>query len=179
MYRSAAVAFFISNFSNYLTPLWATFTGLGFALQGTVQEYLASCTFVFSQHPYDIGDRVALDNGPVLIVEDIRLAYTTFRGVENGRVSQIRHSELCKKKVENLSRSNIQCYRDTFSIESRIADSKPEDIKNRLNQYVESIEDIRIDRYFEYSIQIEPGQNKAEGLEIKKLCVDMFCKPRV
>jgi hypothetical protein len=44
-------AFFSADFSKSSTQLWTTFTGLAFAIGGTVTEFLGCCIFLFVKHP--------------------------------------------------------------------------------------------------------------------------------
>ena len=53
-----SAAFFVNNFNTYATAIFTAFTGLGFALSGTVTDFLGSCIFLFVKHPYYVGDRI-------------------------------------------------------------------------------------------------------------------------
>lgn len=75
-----------------------------FAFAGTVQEFTGSCIFLFSKHPYDVGDRVYI-NGVDLIVEHISLLYTVFRRVDTNRSVQIPNIVNNEVWIENISRS--------------------------------------------------------------------------
>lgn len=44
--------FFSAGFASSLATLWTTFTGLAFAIGGTVTEFLSCCIFLFVKHPY-------------------------------------------------------------------------------------------------------------------------------
>lgn len=44
--------FFSPTFASSTTQLWSTFTGLAFAIGGTVTEFLGCCIFLFVKHPY-------------------------------------------------------------------------------------------------------------------------------
>jgi hypothetical protein len=152
---------FTSNLNDYLTPLWATFAGLSFAFSGTAQEYLAACTFVFSQQPYGVGDRVVLEGYGTLplIVDEIHLGYTTFRNNDNGRASQIRHRQLCTKRVENLSRSDIRHHKDTFCLEPRVpsvTDTQLNEIKARVEQRIARLLVVKIDAEPDVKTTVEP-----------------------
>jgi hypothetical protein len=78
--------FFSPSFASKTTQLWTTFTGLAFAIGGTVTEFLACVIFIFIKHPYDVGDRVDI-NGVQLIVERISLMYSVFRRIDSDKVS--------------------------------------------------------------------------------------------
>ena len=102
------VAFFVKDPGNYLIPLWTTFSGLSFALSGTVQEFVSSCVFVFAQHPYDVNDWVKVMDGDnktmKLKVKDIRLMNTTFHRKDESNIVLIPHNKISKERIENLSR---------------------------------------------------------------------------
>jgi hypothetical protein len=99
-----SAAFFTNHLASYLTPIWTTVTGLSFALGGTVTEFITACAFVFSKQPYDIGDRVVVDDKD-LIVDEICLLYTIFHRASDGAIEQIAHKKICDSWITNLSRS--------------------------------------------------------------------------
>lgn len=157
-----------------------------------MQEYFAACTFIFSQRPYDIGDKVSHKDNEVLVVIDIHLAYTTFRSLNNGRESQIRHSVLCGQSIENLSRSNLPYLKDRISIKSEpIPRSQFPEVEKHLNAFVQSystkpysllqnVKEIRIDSSLDDSdhcIEFIPAEEKKTSGW--RLYVDVYYKPRV
>lgn len=85
-------AFFTEGFSDKVASLWSTFIGLSFAIGGTVTEFLSCCIFLFIKHPYDVGDRVEI-NDIQLIVEHVSLMYSVFRRVDTDAKTQIPHSK--------------------------------------------------------------------------------------
>lgn len=129
-----AAAFFTKKLSAYLTPIWTSITGLGFALGGTATEFLAACSFVFSKQPYDVGDRVVIE-GKELIVDEICLLYSEFHRPSDGVVEHISHGKACGLWIANLSRSkNLRLTAQIFL---------PEFVKNtsftRLNEIEEDL----------------------------------------
>jgi hypothetical protein len=103
------VSFFVKNPGNYITLFWTSFAGLSFALSGPAQEFVSSCVFVFSQHPYDVDDWVNIMSGKddtllKLRVTDIRLMSSTFRRDKLAKLVSIPHNKLSKERIENLSR---------------------------------------------------------------------------
>ena len=97
-------AFFVNNFNTYATAIFTAFTGLGFALSGTVTDFLGSCIFLFVKHPYYVGDRIEI-NHIQLYVDRIALMTTRFSRVDNNKFVQLPHSLLNTYWIENLSRS--------------------------------------------------------------------------
>lgn len=115
VHTNSLAAFFTNRLSSYLTPIWTTVTGLSFALSGTVTEFITACSFVFSKHPYDIGDRVTIEDKD-LIVHKICLQYTIFRRVSDGAVEQIAHKKICDSWIANMSRSKDLSVKETAAI---------------------------------------------------------------
>ncbi|CAN9306281.1 unnamed protein product [Alternaria alternata] len=108
-------AFFVKNLTSYLTPIWTTVTGLSFALSGTVTESIAACQFVFSKQPYDVGDRVIIEEKE-LIVEKVCLLYTVFHRCSDCAVEQIAHKKICDSWITNLTRSKGLFIKEVASI---------------------------------------------------------------
>jgi hypothetical protein len=97
-------AFLTNHIGSYLTPIFTTITGLSFALSGTVTEFIAACGLVFSKQPYDVGDRVVIEDKD-LIVNQICLLYTVFYRASDGAIEQISHKKICDAWITNMSRS--------------------------------------------------------------------------
>jgi small-conductance mechanosensitive channel len=55
--------------------LWA---GLLFAIGGIIKNLVESVIFLFATHPYDVGDRVVIDNQDPVYVKEFGLITTTF-----------------------------------------------------------------------------------------------------
>ncbi|KAK3678577.1 hypothetical protein LTR78_001875 [Recurvomyces mirabilis] len=119
-------SFFSKTFQAKTTQLWTTFTGLAFAIGGTVTEFLACCIFLFIKHPYDVGDRVDI-NEVELIVEHMSLMYSVFRRVDSGKTVQIPHNVANALWIENVTRSRSMkerislCVSPTTSMEDVLA----------------------------------------------------------
>ncbi|KAF2725043.1 hypothetical protein K431DRAFT_216794 [Polychaeton citri CBS 116435] len=142
--------FFSKAFGSKTTQLWTTFTGLAFAISGTVQEFLACCIFLFTKHPYDIGDRVdisganRIDTCSVeMIVERISLMYTQFRRVDSDKLVQIPNNVANTLWIENVSRSRAMKERLTFSVAATTSVEDIETLKDELEKYIISDEHRR------------------------------------
>jgi small-conductance mechanosensitive channel len=98
------VGFLNASFSTTLATAGTALLSLSFVFAATVQEVLGSCVFLFSKHPFDVGDRVDLGQEQ-LTVESIALLYTVFKRVSNGKTVQIPNLILNGLWVENVSRS--------------------------------------------------------------------------
>jgi small-conductance mechanosensitive channel len=81
-------------------------TGLGFLFHSTAKSCFESILFVFIQHPFDVGDRVIIDD-ETFIVEDVEV-FTTKMIRWDGVVVYITNSSLCSKTIQNIRRSENQ-----------------------------------------------------------------------
>lgn len=81
--------------------------------------------FIFIKHPYDVGDRVVI-NEAQLVVEHISLLYTVFRRVDTNRTVQIPNIVSNATWIENISRSKAMKEQIRMSIN---ADTSFEDIE--------------------------------------------------
>jgi hypothetical protein len=126
------VSFFVKNPGNYMTLFWTSFAGLSFALSGPAQEFVSSCVFVFSQHPYDVDDWVNIMSGKddtllKLRVTDIRLMSSTFRRDKLAKLVSIPHNKLSKERIENLSRwDTMYDIMEPIPLESETVTKKPQ-----------------------------------------------------
>jgi hypothetical protein len=128
---------------------------------------LGSCIFIFVKHPYDIGDRVDLNNDQ-LTVEHISLLFTVFKRVQNGKVVQIPNIVLNNLWVENVSRSKAM--REQISIfcnfETSITDI--EALKDEMTAFVV---DSKNSRDFQPDIDIEVlGIAEMNKMELRIEC---------
>jgi hypothetical protein len=118
-------AFFTTHFSSYLTPIRTIVTGLSFAIGGTVTDFIIACGFVISKQPYDIGDRVVIQDKD-LIVNEIYLLYTVFHRASDGAIDQIAYKIICDSWITNLSRSRGLSVNESATVpESADTISKP------------------------------------------------------
>lgn len=98
------VAFFRSSAIEVIASAGTTLLSLSFIFAVTCQEFLGSCIFLFVKHPYDVGDRVYI-NDVQLIVERISLLYSVFTRTDTKQVTQIPNIQLNNYWVDNISRS--------------------------------------------------------------------------
>lgn len=135
-------AFFSKNLASKTTQLWSTFTGLAFAIGGTVTEFLSCCIFLFVKHPYDVGDRVDIGKDE-FVVEHISLMYSVFRRVDSDKIVQIPHNVANTLWIENVSRSKAMKERLTLAV---CAGTSHEDIlalRRELEKFVQADENRR------------------------------------
>lgn len=98
--------------------VWATLgvvsAGLGFMFQGTAKTCFESLIFVFIEHPFDVGDRVSIDEEH-FVVEDIEV-FTTRLVRWDGVLVYISNATLAAKSIHNIRRSENQCERVAISL---------------------------------------------------------------
>lgn len=101
------MVFVVSQQSSVGTTLAGAGTvliSLSFVFAITAQEILGSCIFLFVKHPFDVGDRVDIEDKRY-VVEHISLLYSVFKCLDNQKVTQVPNNVLNIKWVDNISRS--------------------------------------------------------------------------
>lgn len=134
--------FFSKTFESKTTQLWTTFTGLAFAIGGTVTEFLSCCIFLFIKHPYDVGDRVDI-NEVELIVEHISLMYSVFRRVDSDKTVQIPHNIANTLWIENVSRSKHMKERLSINVSAATSFEDVLALRAELSKFVADPENKR------------------------------------
>lgn len=89
-----------------LAALGVLSTGFGFLFNSTAKSCFESLLFVFIQHPFDVGDRVLIDDEN-FVVDDIEI-FTTKLIRWDGVAVYITNSTLCSKTILNIRRSDDQ-----------------------------------------------------------------------
>jgi hypothetical protein len=138
-------AVFTGKLGWIVAPIWAAFTGVGFALQAPAAEFISCCGFVFSKHLYDVGDTIKLNDGkdgkdgPKLTVRRMYLTYTEFWQVDTGILVEIQHTELLKMNISNLTRSkcrSIPILPITIDANTTMNDERIKAIEKELQDFV-------------------------------------------
>ncbi|KAK5724398.1 hypothetical protein LTR15_004443 [Elasticomyces elasticus] len=155
--------FFSPAFAAKTTQLWTTFTGLAFAIGGTVTEFLC-CIYLFVKHPYDVGDRVDI-NAVELVVERISLMYSVFRRVDNDKTVQIPHNVANTLWIENVSRSKQMKERLSINVAATTSMEDVLALRNELNKFVAAPENKR-DFMPELDIELR-NLNDLDKLELR------------
>ncbi|KAK5736639.1 hypothetical protein LTR17_007296 [Elasticomyces elasticus] len=181
--------FFSPAFAAKTTQLWTTFTGLAFAIGGTVTEFLSvlyvspdfssrlavsrglrtayspsCCIYLFVKHPYDVGDRVDI-NAVELVVERISLMYSVFRRVDNDKTVQIPHNVANTLWIENVSRSKQMKERLSINVAATTSMEDVLALRNELNKFVAAPENKR-DFMPELDIELR-NLNDLDKLELR------------
>ncbi|WYZ36019.1 hypothetical protein EsH8_X_000666 [Colletotrichum jinshuiense] len=135
-------AFFSNSFSTYLATIGTQVAAIGFAISGTVQEFLGSCIFIFVKHPFDVGDRVKIDDHE-MTVEKISLLYSVFRKVDSNKITQVPNINLNSTWVENVSRSGPMRERIDVQIAADTSFDDIERLRRRIRDEIRAPENRR------------------------------------
>ncbi|WVW82398.1 hypothetical protein I302_104405 [Kwoniella bestiolae CBS 10118] len=88
--------------------------GLSWLIGATMQEILAACIFLFVKHPFDVGDRVTIDNEGYTVAK-MQLMSSSFKRLD-GKYVWIGHNVLSTKIIENIRRSGPISESFTFEV---------------------------------------------------------------
>jgi len=135
-------AFFSTSVSTYLATIGTQLAAVSFAISGTVQEFLGSCIFIFIKHPYDVGDRVRIDNHE-MVVEKISLLYSVFMNIDTKKTIQIPNINLNGMWVENVSRSGAMRERITVQISADTSFEDIDELKAQIKTWLDNSENRR------------------------------------
>ena len=140
-----------------------TLLSLSFIFAVTCQEFLGSCIFLFVKHPYDVGDRVVI-NDVQLVVERISLLYSVFTRTDSQQISQIPNIVLNNYWVDNVSRSKAMY--ESFTVDVSF-DTSFEDIELLRSEMEKFVRDPENSRDFkpDFSIGVS-GVNSLDKLSL-------------
>ena len=113
---------------------------------------MGSCLFVFVKHPFDVGDRVRIDNQD-LIVDSISLLYTVFIRVDLQKKVQIPNLTLNALWIENTSRSGVMKERVTLQIGADNDLGAIKRFKNKVHTHLQAPENRR-DFYDDVDVEL-------------------------
>ncbi|KAL7276664.1 hypothetical protein RUND412_000324 [Rhizina undulata] len=151
------------------TSIGTTIAGAGtvlismsFVFSLTAQEVLGSCIFLFVKHPYDVGDRVDIDDTR-LIVEHISLLFTVFKRVDDNKMTQIPNNVLNTKVIDNVSRSAYMRENIKIGVDYGTTFEDIQKLRELLLLFVQENS-----RDFQPDLEVEVvGVNQLDKLEIK------------
>ncbi|KAI9758889.1 MAG: hypothetical protein M4579_002773, partial [Chaenotheca gracillima] len=136
------VAFLNSSFTTTLATAGTALLSMSFVFAATAQEVLGSCIFLFVKHPYDVGDRVDI-NDTQLVVEHISLLFCVFRRVDTHKTVQVPNIMLNSNWIENVSRSRAMRERMTLFISFGTTLEDIQALKNEMQKFVLDKENSR------------------------------------
>ncbi|KAI9681825.1 MAG: hypothetical protein M1829_000570 [Trizodia sp. TS-e1964] len=145
------IGFFNANFTTTLATAGTALLSMSFVFAVTAQEVLGSCIFLFIKHPYDVGDRVDINNEP-LTVEHISLLFSIFKRVDNHKTLQIPNIVLNTMWIDNISRSKAMRERIAMFINF---DTSLEDIHSLRSELQAFVLDKENSRDFQKEIDVE------------------------
>ena len=158
------VAFFNKNFSTTLATAGTALLSLSFVFAVTCQEVLGSCIFLFVKHPYDVGDRVDIDDVQ-LVVERISLLFSVFKRVKDHKATQVANIVLNTKWIENITRSKAM--REDILLYVSF-DTSFEDIQLLKEEMLAFVRDRENNRDFQSDVDVEvTGIHEMNKLELK------------
>ncbi|KAL7750093.1 hypothetical protein RI367_004608 [Sorochytrium milnesiophthora] len=122
------------NITSILVPLGSFLVALSFSFGSTARNMFESLVFIFSMHPYDVGDRVFID-GFNLVVTEIGILTTVFTRADGQRI-YAPNVTLQTKLINNVRRSAQQ----TETIEVQVAYDTPiakiDQLEEKLNDFL-------------------------------------------
>jgi len=158
------VGFINKNFTTTLATAGTALLSLSFVFAVTCQEVLGSCIFLFVKHPFDVGDRVDIEDSQ-LVVERISLLFTVFRKVKDHKTTQVPNILLNGKWIDNISRSKAMREQVLLYINF---DTTLEDIQLLKNEMAAFVQDKDNNRDFQPDVDIEvTGIHEMNKLELK------------
>lgn len=93
---------------------------------------------LFYLDPYDVGDKVTIDNGDVLEVVQMSLLNTVFRKCIDNETINLPNHVIALKQLANLRRSEDQWERHTFVIPAGTSQNKLLVLRQHLTDHIES-----------------------------------------
>ncbi|KAG0617287.1 hypothetical protein M758_5G179000 [Ceratodon purpureus] len=108
-----------------------------FVFGNAARSTFESLIFLFIMHPFDVGDRINVDNVS-LVVEEMNILNTIFLSGSNEKV-YYPNSVLASKPISNLYRSPDQWDAIEFQIHSTTPCEKIGILKEKMNKYIESL----------------------------------------
>lgn len=159
-----AVGFLNSSFTTTLATAGTALLSLSFVFATTAQEVLGSCIFLFVKHPFDVLDRVDIDDDH-LVVKQISLLFTVFKHVNTHKLTQVPNIVLNTKWIQNISRS--EAMREQLLIYIDFGTTL-EDVQLLRNEMQAFVNDKENSRDFQSDIEVEiTGIAEMNKMELK------------
>lgn len=128
-------AFFSDYLANHYTQVWSAFTGCSFLFASTAGELFAACITVFIKHPYDVGDRISMNDTEMDVVK-ISLLYSIFKEVQSKQMIQIPNSTINGVWIKNLTRSKELREQITLNVSAGTSFEDLETLREELLAFV-------------------------------------------
>ncbi|EEH19809.1 hypothetical protein PABG_02068 [Paracoccidioides brasiliensis Pb03] len=158
------VAFLNSGFGTTLAAGATALLSMSFVFATTAQEVLGSTIFLFVKHAMDVGDRVDIGDRQ-LVVEQISLLYTVFRGVRDQKTFQAPNIILNTQWIENVTRSKAMREQITLTVDFATSFGDIQLLKAEMLKFVRDKENSRD---FQPDIDIEViGLGEMDKLQLR------------
>lgn len=171
------------DYKFYLASIGPFLFAFSWVFQDNIKDLYKCFVFHLISHPYDVGDRVIIDDQQ-FIVRKIDLLYTTFTD-NNNRISYMPNPSLFLKKIDNIRRTWNQFEEMIVLIAGNTSFSKIESILQKLKKnceekdslftgHVEIRETVKQDGKLKLIIGIEHKGNFQELSERPRRRIDCF-----
>lgn len=162
------------NTTSYLVTFATVWASIVFSVSNVISSLVQSIILLFVSHPYDVGDRVDIDNESFTVVK-FGLTSTTFRR-SDGKECYVPNSSLTSKTICNIRRSGPQNEKVELVISSDTPHEKINELQTLLLDYLTNeetkdfapkidivIKDIIDNRSMTISMSLEHKTNWQEG----------------
>ncbi|KAJ5673771.1 hypothetical protein N7462_009210 [Penicillium macrosclerotiorum] len=158
------VSFVTTGFGTVIAAGATSLLSLSFVFSTTAQEVLGSCIFLFVKHPFDIGDRIEV-NDKAYIVERISLLFSVFRTVNDHRMTQVPNNILNSLWIDNFTRANAMHEQLTVPVSFDTSFAEIQALRNEMEAFVRDKENCRD---FQPDIDVEvSGVGDMDKLELR------------
>ncbi|KAJ3775029.1 Mechanosensitive ion channel-domain-containing protein [Lentinula raphanica] len=125
-----------AQFSTLITSVGTLVLGLSWLIGGSLTEVLTSIIFLFIKHPFDVGDRIIVDEVEYTVKEISLLTTLLLDG--NGGLVQAPNSKLNDEFIENIRRSPQMSETFTFSVAYETSFEDLEKLRAKMLEFVQN-----------------------------------------
>ncbi|THV05025.1 hypothetical protein K435DRAFT_790441 [Dendrothele bispora CBS 962.96] len=146
-----------AQFTNLVASAGTLVLGLSWLIGGSLTEVLTSIIFLFIKHPFDVGDRIILEEEGYT-VKEIRLLSTILLN-DKGAYVQAPNSELSTMFIQNIRRSPPMSETFTFDVGFDTNFDHLETLRSKMLQF---LSDNRRDYLYAFDVSVVdfPEQEK-------------------
>ncbi|PRP86338.1 hypothetical protein PROFUN_05479 [Planoprotostelium fungivorum] len=109
--------------------------GLSFAYSTPLQELFYSLHMLYSVQPFDIGDHIRINGGPVLVVDDVGVLTSKFHSVDGYDV-YLRNDKLTHSQISNLNRGKTLVVEVQFAVNMSVSMQQVSDLNKKIEEYL-------------------------------------------
>ena len=122
--------------STQITTFGTTFISATILFHGTAAIAFQSIVFIVVTHPFDVGDKVIIDD-ETLIVQEIGLWSCEFTSTDDGKTVYLTNHNMRKMYIANLKRSPPMDEDFTIKVYPDTTQEKLDELESKLKAYVE------------------------------------------